>query len=111
MRIAYVYKQISALAGGVLLLLSLSLAGSATAGSPLLDARAQSPASGTAPGYLPVEDVPLRPEKPAMTADEMSKLKKDLGALRDRQTSRVKAGEGAAPPKAIKPQKSERHYR
>jgi hypothetical protein len=107
MRIAYVYKQISALAGGVLLLLSLSLAGSATAGSPLLDARAQSPASGTAPGYLP----PLRPEKPAMTADEMSKLKKDLGAVRDRQTSRVKAGEGAAPPKAIKPQKSERPYR
>jgi hypothetical protein len=42
---------------------------------------------------------------------EMSKLKKDLSAVRDRQTSRVKAGEGAAPPKAIKPQKSERHYR
>jgi hypothetical protein len=40
-----------------------------------------------------------------MTADEMSKLKKDLGGVRDRQTSKVKAREGAAPPKPIKAQK------
>jgi hypothetical protein len=70
-----------------------------------MDARAESPAAGKARAYLPVEDVPPRPEKPAMTADEMSKLKKDLGAVRDRQTSRIKAREGAALPKPIKPQK------
>jgi hypothetical protein len=103
MRIAYLDGQISALVGRVLLLLSLSLAGSA--GSSLMDARAESSASGKARTYLPVEDVPPRPETPAMTADEMSKLKKDLGAVRDRQTSRVKAREGAAPPKPIKSQK------
>jgi hypothetical protein len=36
-------------------------------------------------GYPAVSDVPPRPKKPAMTADEQSKLKKDLAATRDRQ--------------------------
>ena len=46
-------------------------------------------------GYLPVEDLPPRDEKPAMTADERLKLQKELIAARDRQASRAKA---ASPP-------------
>jgi hypothetical protein len=38
-----------------------------------------------AAGYPAVEDVPPRPEKPAMTADEQAKLKNELNAARDRQ--------------------------
>ncbi len=38
-----------------------------------------------------------------MTADEMSKLKKDLSATRDRQTSQVRAKEGPARSEPIKP--------
>jgi hypothetical protein len=34
---------------------------------------------------------------PAMTADEMSKLKKDLSVARDRQKSQVKASERSTP--------------
>jgi hypothetical protein len=52
-------------------------------------------------GYLAVEDVPPRPEKPAMTADQQLKLKKELAATRDHQTSKGKSGAGAGPP--IKP--------
>ena len=40
-----------------------------------------------------VEDLPPKREKPGMTVDEQSKLKKELS---DRQTSHVKAGESAA---------------
>jgi hypothetical protein len=47
-------------------------------------------------GYLAVGDVPPRPEKPAMTADEQSKLKKELGAARDRQALKNK-GNAAKP--------------
>jgi hypothetical protein len=39
-------------------------------------------------GYPAVEDVPPRPDKPAMTADEQSKLKKELSTARDRQEGR-----------------------
>jgi hypothetical protein len=52
-------------------------------------------------GYPAVEDVPPRPEKPAMTADEQMKLKKALSATRDRQTSKGKPGAGAGQP--VKP--------
>jgi hypothetical protein len=52
-------------------------------------------------GYPAVEDVPPRPEKPAMTADEQLKLKKALSATRDRQTSKGKSGVGAGQP--VKP--------
>ena len=52
-------------------------------------------------GYPAVEDVPPRPEKPAMTADEQLKLKKALSATRDRQTSKGKSGAGAGQP--VKP--------
>src|ERR1700740_3336909 len=44
-----------------------------------------------ATGYPAVEDVPPRPEKPAMTADEQLKLKKELSATRDRQAPKGKA--------------------
>lgn len=47
-------------------------------------------------GYPAVEDTPPRPEKPAMTADEQSKLKKELSAARDRQAPDGKAKAGAA---------------
>jgi hypothetical protein len=105
MRIAYVNDQVSVLAAFALLLLSFSLGGSAMAGSSLMDARPETPAPGNARAYPPVEDVPPRPERPAMTADEISKLKKDLDAVRDRQTSKVKRGESSAPSKPVKPQK------
>jgi hypothetical protein len=63
------------------------------------DARAQEPGRVRAPGYPAVEDVPPRPEKPAMTTDEQLKLKKDLAAARDRQTHKGKSsGAGAAKP-------------
>jgi hypothetical protein len=106
MGIAYVNEQISALAAGSLLLLSLSLGGCATstAGSSPMDARAEAPAPPKTRVYLPVEDLPPEREMPAMTTDERSKLKKELIAARDRQQAAVKAGGGAAQAEPIKPQ-------
>jgi hypothetical protein len=50
-------------------------------------------------GYPDVEDLPPRPEKPAMkTPDELAKLKKDLSATRDRQAPDAKAKAHPAPP-------------
>src|SRR6266567_3683437 len=102
---AYVYEPITALAAGALLLLSLSLGGCATsaAGSSLMDARAETPALPKPSFYLPLEDLPPKREKPAMTAEEQSKLKKELLDTRDRQTSHAKARGGVARPKSIKP--------
>jgi hypothetical protein len=91
MDIAYLYKQITALAAGTLLLLSLSLGGCATAGSSLMDARAEAPAPPKTGSYLPVEDLPTPREQPAMTTDERSKLQKELLAARDRQIAASKA--------------------
>ena len=71
------------------LLVSLSLAGCASSNSSLMDARAE--ASAPAEKYMPVEDLPPKREKPAMTADEQSKLKKQLMDARDRQSATVKA--------------------
>jgi predicted small secreted protein len=81
--------KVTALAAAALLMSSLSLAGCATsnAGSSLMDARAEAPAPKTSV-YLPVEDLPPKREKPAMTADERSKLKKELIAARDRHAAR-----------------------
>jgi hypothetical protein len=45
--------------------------------------------------------VPPRPEKPAMTADEQLKLKKELSAARDHQAPKGKSGAGAGQP--VKP--------
>ena len=95
----------SFLVAAALLLSSLSLGGCATSsvGSSLMDARAQATAPPKTSAYLPVEDLPPKREKPAMTAEERSKLQKELIAARDRQTSHVKAREGAAPPKSVTP--------
>ena len=92
MGIAYFYWQITALVALTPLLLSLSLGGCATStdGSSPMDARAEVQAPKST-AYMPVEDVPPRPEKPAMTADEQSRLKKDLIAARDRQAPNGKA--------------------
>jgi len=49
-----------------------------------------------------VEDVPPRPDKPAMTADEQSKLRKELIAARENQ-AKVKAKEDAAVANPAKP--------
>ena len=93
------------LATAALLLSGLSLGGCATstAGSSLMDARAQATALPKTNVYLPVEELPPKREKPAMTTDERSKLQKELTAARDRQTSGVKARVGAVRPKPIKP--------
>ena len=61
-----------------------------------LDARAEEPGRPKTTGYPAVEDVPPRPEKPAMTADEQLKLKKELSAARDRRTAAGKVRGGAA---------------
>src|SRR3984885_14207435 len=107
MGIAYVLneRKISALAAAALLLSSLSLGGCATssAGSSLMDARAEEPGHPKTTGYPDVEDVPPRPEKPAMTADEQLKLKKDLSATRDRQAPGGKARGGTARAQPKKP--------
>ena len=79
-------RKITAFAVGVLLLSSLSLGGCATstAGSSLMDARAEAPASPPS-AYLPVQDLPPKRAAPALTVDERLKLQKELIALRDRQ--------------------------
>jgi hypothetical protein len=104
MSIAYVNLRLTARAPGALLLLSLSLGGCASSpsGSSLMDARAEVTDHSKKSGYLPVEDVPPRPDKPAMTADEQSKLRKELIAARENQ-ARVKAKEDAAVANPAKP--------
>jgi hypothetical protein len=99
MSFAYRHKQM--LAAEALLFLSiLSLGGSASASSLLMDSRAEALSSQRK--YLPVEDLPPKREKPSMSADEQAKLKKDLIQARDRQ-SEVKAKESTAPAQAKKP--------
>jgi len=68
--------KVTALIAAALLLSSLSLGGcmTSTAGSSLMDARAEAPALPKTSVYLPVEDLPPKREKPAMTVDERSKL-------------------------------------
>jgi hypothetical protein len=64
-----------------------------------LSSRAEEPGRPKATGYPDVEDLPPRPEKPAMkTPDELAKLKKDLSATRDRQAPDAKAKAHPAPP-------------
>jgi hypothetical protein len=98
---AYVNERGMALAAS--LLLSLSVIGCATSSpNSLMDARAEASAPPKASAYLAVEDLPSDRKKPAMTIDERTKLMKELSAARDRQTSRVKARDGAAP-KSVQP--------
>jgi hypothetical protein len=102
MGIAYVYKQITALAAALLLGFSLGGCATSTAGSSPMDARAEAPVPPKTSTYLPVEDLPPPREAPAMTPDERMKLQKELIAARDRQTAAVKA-QGAAPAEPVKP--------
>lgn len=53
--------------------------------------------------YPRVQDQAPAREKPALTVNEQSKLKKELVKARDRQTSQVKARDGAALAKTKKP--------
>ena len=97
---AFVSQRIVVLAG--LLLLSLLLGGCAatSTGSSVMDARAEAP---KADSYLPVEDLPPNRDKPTMTVDERSKLQKELIAARDRQASKLKTRQSAAPPRSVTP--------
>jgi hypothetical protein len=52
--------------------------------------------------YAQLDQPPPR-ETPALTADEVSKLKKDLTITRDRQNSQAKTKEAAPAPKSKKP--------
>jgi hypothetical protein len=103
MSIVYVNGQIKALAAGALLLLTLSLGGCAnsTAGSSLMDARAEAPAPRKTSGYPPLEVLPPPHDREIMTADERLKLMKELIAARDRQAAAVKAKGGA--PQTVQP--------
>jgi hypothetical protein len=65
------------------------------------DARAEATTAPKQRASPQVEDVRAKPDKPAMTADEQAKLKKDLIDARDRQTSKAK--QGAIRSKPIKP--------
>ena len=102
MGVAYVSneRKVTALAVGALMLLSLSLGGCAT--SPL-DARAEAPAVPKASVYPPLEGLAPTRAVPAMTADERSKLAKELIAARDRQAPGGKARGGAAQAEPVKP--------
>jgi hypothetical protein len=62
-----------AAAGVIILVVALTVMG----------ARAQ-PAPHNAIAYPKLQDMPPRPEKPVMTADELVKLQQDLSAARDR---------------------------
>jgi len=99
MGMAYVCKQIMAVAAGTPLLLSLSLGGCATStgGSSLVDARAEARVPSKTLSYLPVEDLPPKREKPAMTPDDRSKLQKELIAARDRQAPKAAGAQPIKP--------------
>lgn len=92
MSIAYLNRQVTSLAARAVLLLIVLLGSSltSTAGSSLIEATA----------YPPVEDLP--PNREMMTADQQSKLKKELIDARDRQAASVKAQGDAAHTKPMK---------
>jgi hypothetical protein len=98
MGIAY-ERGISALVVAALLLLSpLGECSTATAGSSLMDARAQA-----APPKANIYDPPPKRENPAVTVDERLKMQKELNAARDHQAVTGKARTHAAPTQPIKP--------
>jgi hypothetical protein len=92
------------LAAATLLLSSLPLGGCAnsSAGSSLMDARAEAPALKKSV-YLPVEHLPPKRDEPVMTPDERLKLQKELIAARDRQVPDGKARGGTARAHPVKP--------
>ena len=97
--------KVTALVAAALLLSNLSLGGcmTSTAGSSLMDAQAEAPAFSKTSVYLPVEDLPPKREKPAMTPDERLKLQKELIAARDRQAPDGKVRRGGARAQPMKP--------
>jgi len=103
MGIAYVNGQVTSLAARAVLLLTVLLGGCATstAGSSLIDARPGAPAPPKTSGYLSVEDLP--PSRTIMTANEQSKLKKELIDALNRQAASVKVQGGTAHAKPMKP--------
>ena len=103
MGFAHFNGQVTVLAASAVLLLTVSLGGcaSSTAGSSLMDARAEASTSPKTSGYPSVEALP--PKGESMPADEQSKLKKELLAAHDRQAAPAKAQGGAAHAKPIKP--------
>jgi hypothetical protein len=107
MAVAYVSneRKIAALAAGLLLSSSLSLGGcaSSTAGSPLMDARAEASVVPKTSVYPPLEDPATKREKAAMTPAERLKLQKELIAARDRQAAAGKARGAAVPIEPTKP--------
>jgi hypothetical protein len=86
-------KKTHSIVAGAALLSTLSLGACVT--STPMDARAESPAPPKITAYPAVEDVPPRPDKPPMTADEQLKLKKVLSEARDRQAKGNAKGGGA----------------
>jgi hypothetical protein len=98
-------RKILAFAIPALLLSSLSFGDcpTASAGSSLMDARAQA-----APPKKSIFDPPPQRE-PALTLDERQKMQKELNAARDRQTPNAKAEAHPVPsaqpakPQMIKP--------
>lgn len=74
---------------------------STVVGSSVMDARAEV-TDHPKTSYPAVEDVPPGPDKPALTADEQSKLKKELIATRERQ-AKLKAKEDAERADPVKP--------
>jgi hypothetical protein len=62
-----------------------------------MDARAETP-EPKARAYMPVEDIPSKRDNLGMTADEVSKLKKDLGDTRDRQAAKAKSNMESSKP-------------
>src|ERR1700723_1254583 len=87
-------RKIPAFALAALMLASLSLGecATATAGSSLMEARAQA-----APPKTSIYDPPPQRAKPTMTLDERLKLQKDLTAARDRHELDAKARALEAP--------------
>ncbi|MGC2780632.1 MAG: hypothetical protein WA418_33850, partial [Bradyrhizobium sp.] len=66
----------------IALLMPLLLGGCATSVTPPSDATQ----FHNTYNYLPVNDVPSDDPRPALSADEQEKLRKELMAVRDRQT-------------------------
>ena len=93
-------RKIPVFAAAVVLLSSLSLGewSTSSAGSSLMDARAQA-----SPPKTSIYDPPPHPDKPAMTLDERSKLQKELNTARDHQGAAGKARVHAAPAQPAKP--------
>ena len=91
-------RKLTALAAETVTL-SVLVLGACLVSAPM-DARAEDGGRVKATGYLAVEDVPPRPDKPAMTAEEQLKLKKELTAARDGQTrGKSSAGTHSTPVK------------